>query len=66
MTIKPLPRQAYPVKLHPWKVMAKIAIDTAKNRCYYMYATPFQFLGYQKKLTRKQQLKLKAHLIYEP
>ena len=54
------------VRLHPWKFMAKMAIDHAKNRGYYLYSTYETFLGYDEKLTRKEQLKLKAHLIYKP
>lgn len=67
MTTKSLPRGPYPVKLYPWKVIAKMAIDHASNNKYYLYATPRSFfIGYKKKLTKKEQLSLRAHLIYKP
>lgn len=59
-------REWGPIKLYPWKVMAKIAIQQGAQRLIYMYAVETGFVGYKEKLTQEEQIALKAHLIYQP
>ena len=54
------------IKTYPWKVLAKYAIQRAEHMKLYLYATDAQFVGYEEKLTDEEQLKIKAHLIYQP